>query len=58
MRRDLQDLFFELGAVNLQIAKFYRYKDALDPAAWGLVRDLKETLDPDGVMNPGNLGFD
>jgi FAD/FMN-containing dehydrogenase len=58
IRQDLRDLFFELGAVNLQIAKFYRYKDALDPATWGLVRDLKQALDPDGVMNPANLGLD
>ncbi len=58
IRKDLRDLFHDLGAVNLQISKFYRYQDALDPATFALVRDLKHTLDPDGVMNPGNLGLE
>jgi D-lactate dehydrogenase (cytochrome) len=57
VRGELRDLFHELGAVNVQVAKFYRYRDALDGPAWSLVEDLKGTLDPKGILSPGNLGL-
>jgi len=58
LRYKLRDLFFDLGAVNVQLAKFYRYQDSLAPETGRLVADLKTMLDADGIFNPGNLGFE
>lgn len=58
LRLDLRDLFYDLGAVNVQLAKFYRYQDSLEPETARLVKDLKTLLDPDGILSPGNLGFE
>lgn len=58
LRYELRDLFFDLGAVNVQLAKFYRYQDSLAPETGRLVADLKTMLDADGMFNPGNLGFE
>jgi len=41
----------------VQFAKFYPYQEALLPATAELAQQLKTLLDPDGLMNPGNLGF-
>ncbi len=57
VRAELRDLFHDLGAVNVQVAKFYRYRDALDEQTWSLITDLKKTLDPAGILSPGNLGL-
>jgi len=58
LRFDLRDLFFDLGAVNVQLAKFYRYQDSLAPETARLIAEMKNHLDPDGMLSPGNLGFD
>jgi hypothetical protein len=57
IRGDLATAFMEHGAVSFQLGKFYRYQDGLEPAAAGLLRELKSLLDPDGRMNPGALGL-
>jgi len=58
LRAQLRDLFFSLGAVHVQLAKFYRYRDAVEPETWRLVKALKNVTDPDHRLNPGNLGLD
>lgn len=45
----------EQGAVNLQIGKFYRYREDMNPAALAALDALKAQLDPHGLMNPGVL---
>ncbi|MEO9599465.1 FAD-binding oxidoreductase [Parasphingorhabdus sp.] len=57
MKQALVDLFFDQGATHFQIGRAYRYRDSLDPAADALLVDLKKSLDPKGLMNPGTLGF-
>ncbi len=57
LREQFRDLVYELGAVHVQFAKFYPYQEALLPATAELAQQLKTLLDPDGLMNPGNLGF-
>ncbi len=57
IRSELRDFFFDLGALHVQVAKFYRYEESLDPQAWRLLNEMKDVLDPDRLLNPGNLGL-
>ena len=57
LRRELRDFFFELGAVHVQLAKFYRFEESLSDETWRLLSEVKRVLDPDKRLNPGNLGF-
>jgi FAD/FMN-containing dehydrogenase len=57
MKQALVDLFHDHGAAHLQIGRTYRYRDSLAPAADALLLDLKKSLDPRGLMNPGSLGL-
>jgi FAD/FMN-containing dehydrogenase len=58
MLGDLAEIFIEHGAVNQQIGKFYPYKDAMAADTWSLLEDIKRSVDPDGLMNPGSLGLE
>ena len=58
LRTGLRDRMFDLGAVHVQLAKFYRFEESLEPETWRLIRELKALFDPDGILNPGNLGLD
>ena len=53
----LIDLLQDLGAVHLQVAKSYRYREGLRAETFELVRSLKKRLDPENRINPGNLGL-
>ncbi len=57
IRRELRDFFFDLGALHVQVAKFYRFEESLDPQSWRLLNEMKDVLDPDRRLNPGNLGL-
>ncbi|MEQ8733521.1 MAG: FAD-binding oxidoreductase [Rhodospirillaceae bacterium] len=57
LRFELRDFFHDLGAVHVQLAKFYRYQDALAPETARLLSDLKGVLDPDRRFNRANLGL-
>lgn len=57
LRFELRDYFHEMGAVHVQLAKFYRYQDALAPETARLLSDIKTALDPDRRFNRGNLGL-
>ena len=57
LKKALVDLFYDHGAAHTQIGRTYRYRDSLDPAADTLLQDLKNSLDPKGLMNPGSLGL-
>ncbi len=58
MLGDLAEIFMEHGAVNQQIGKFYLYKQVMAPDTWALLEDIKRSVDPDGLMNPGSLGLE
>jgi hypothetical protein len=58
LRSKIQDIFTELGAVHMQVGKSYPYLRERQGEAERLLRDLKRSLDPDGLMNPGALHLD
>ncbi|MFQ5634433.1 MAG: hypothetical protein ACE5G3_03770 [Gammaproteobacteria bacterium] len=58
LRQKIQALFTEFGAVHMQVGKSYPYLLERQPAAERILRDVKRSLDPDGLMNPGALGLD
>ncbi len=49
--------FQRLGAVHLQIARTYPFKDSHSPQGWAMLKALKAQVDPKGLMNPGSLGL-
>lgn len=57
-RRQLLELFAELGAVHLQLGKVYDYSGRMDPGAVAVATAIKDVLDPQRRLNPGNLGLD
>ena len=57
LRADLTLLFMKLGCAHLQIGKTYRYLESRLPTTRALLEDLKNAVDPDGLMNPGALGL-
>lgn len=56
-RHELRDLFQALGAIHVHTSKFFRYGTLLLPGTRDLLRELKSVLDPEGMLNPGNLGL-
>ncbi|MFO1455302.1 MAG: FAD-binding oxidoreductase [Steroidobacteraceae bacterium] len=57
LREELRDHFEGLGALHVHLSKFFRYAEVLEPGARALLQDIKDVLDPEGRMNPGNLGL-
>lgn len=57
LREETVDLFRAFGGASNQIGRTYPFLDALDAAPSELIRTLKDTLDPKGLMNPGVLGL-
>ncbi|MFC1654848.1 FAD-binding oxidoreductase [Myxococcota bacterium] len=57
VNRDLADLAVNLGFFPYKTPQWVweRYQDRLDPTFRRVVRDLKKTMDPQGIMNPGHL---
>ncbi len=55
--QELRDHFEGLGALHVHLSKFFRYAEVLEPGARALLQDIKDVLDPEGRMNPGNLGL-
>jgi FAD/FMN-containing dehydrogenase len=58
IRRDLIDLFADVGGIHMQIGKSYPYREGLRPESWRVVEDIKKALDPQSRINPGSLGLD
>ncbi len=57
LRNEVIAIFRDLGAVHMQIARTYPLKESHDPAAWAILRALKQQVDPEGLMNPGSLAL-
>lgn len=55
MRDELTQIFADLGAVSMQLGKLYRYDQSRKPEAWKMLKKIKATVDPTGLMNPGAL---
>ncbi len=56
LRDKLRDLFFDMGAVHVQIGGFYDFTKAIEPTTLRLLEDIKGTLDPTSHLSPGKLG--
>lgn len=57
IRAEIVALFADYGAASNQIGKTYAYFESMNPETAALLIDLKRSLDPDGLMNPGALGL-
>lgn len=57
-RRQVVAVFAEAGCGHFQIGRAYPYRQSRDAASWSLLTAVKATLDPQGALNPGVLGFD
>jgi len=51
---EVMDAWRSLGGVHMQIGRKYPYFETRLPETAALLRNLKDTLDPDGIINPGN----
>lgn len=58
VRQKIVDLFYGFGAASNQIGRTYPYMKALCPETAAFIRQLKKTLDPASLMNPGALGLE
>lgn len=58
LRGELAALFDSLGGVHSQLGKYYPFTTQLDPATRESLLRLKQALDPRGILNPGNLGWE
>jgi D-lactate dehydrogenase (cytochrome) len=57
LRRAFVEAVRPLGAVHLQLGRFYPWLERRGPVFGDLVRALKRDLDPAGILNPGVLGL-
>ena len=57
LRQKILDIFWEVGAIHLQVGKTYPYLRGRQPEAERLLRAFKGGVDPNNLMNPGALGL-
>ena len=57
IRSKIQEIFLDLGAVHFQVGKSYPYQKGRQAEAASALQDLKKSLDPKNLMNPGALGL-
>ena len=52
------EVFRRFGCGHFQIGRTYPYRASREADAWALLVAIKREVDPQGLMNPGVLGFD
>lgn len=52
------DVYRRFGCGHFQIGRTYPYRASREPASWAFLEAIKREVDPQGLMNPGVLGFD
>ncbi len=57
IRDEVRNIFLRQGAIHFQIGKYYPYRDSRRDSAWTMLGRIKNLLDRDGVINPGQLGL-
>jgi FAD/FMN-containing dehydrogenase len=57
MKGAIQNVFSAVGATHMQVGKSYPYMRGRQAEASRVLIELKKSLDPQGLMNPGALGL-
>lgn len=57
LRAKINDIFASVGGVHMQVGKSYPYMRGRNPEAARVLRELKQSVDPGNLMNPGALGL-
>lgn len=57
LKADLSKRLDQAGALHIQLGRAYAYQERLSPPIRALLSSIKETLDPEQLAAPGNLGF-
>jgi FAD/FMN-containing dehydrogenase len=57
LRGKIQEIFSDMGAVHMQVGKSYPYLTGRQAQATQILKDIKQSLDPKALMNPGALGL-
>lgn len=57
LRKGVVAIFQRYGTGHFQIGRTYPYRDSRDALSRDLLDGIKAIMDPDGVINPGVLGF-
>lgn len=57
LRQGTQRVYAELGGINWQIARDYPFAERVQPETWSYLKDIKASVDPRDLMNPGALGL-
>jgi FAD/FMN-containing dehydrogenase len=55
LRGKINAIFASVGSIHMQVGKSYPYMTGRDPEAARLLRELKQSLDPRNLVNPGAL---
>lgn len=57
VRVETIEIMYRHGATHFQIGRAYPYSRDRDAGALAIVRDIKNKVDPDNLINPGVLGL-
>jgi len=57
MKQRIQDVFSAVGATHMQVGKAYPYMRGRQTEATRALQAIKQTFDPNNLMNPGALGL-
>jgi FAD/FMN-containing dehydrogenase len=57
IRNAFSSMMDDLGAAHMQYGRFYSYASVTNNETISLLRNVKKTLDPDELINPGVLGL-
>ncbi len=57
IRKELSEVFADMGCVHFQIGKSYPYHESLKDGPAELIETIKKHLDPSLNVNPGSLGL-
>ncbi len=55
----VSEVFARFRPTDVQVGKYYPYREAFAGTdCWSVIEDIKRSVDPQRLMNPGALGLD